>query len=49
MHYNFPRLTFAGSNYCNCETGDEIAIYAWTNSGTASGDNFGLFQVYMLS
>ena len=49
MHYDFPRLTFAGSNYCNCETGDEIAIYAWTNTGTLSGDNMGLFQVYMLS
>ena len=49
MHYDFPRLTFHGSNYCNCAQGDEIAIYAWTNSGTLSGDNFGLFQVYMLS
>ena len=49
MHYNFPRLTFAGTNFVNCSQGDEIAIYGWTNTGTAAGDNFGLFQVYMLS
>ena len=49
MHYDFPRLTFAGTNFCNCSQGDEIAIYGWTNTGTANGDNFGLFQVYMLS
>ena len=49
MHYNFPRLTFAGTNFVNCAQGDEIAIYGWTSSGTANGDNFGLFQVYMLS
>ena len=49
MHLNFPRLTLQGSNFVNCSQGDEIAIYGWTSSGTNGGDNFGLFQVYMLS
>ena len=45
---NHPRMNFNLQGVVPCDPGDQIQLYAFTNSGSITLDNFGYFLVYLL-